>query len=50
MSSICAEPVPQQPGRFTPTLTAVLVTLALTLWLVVIPLEFVAHGRYGAIA
>jgi hypothetical protein len=49
MSSICADPVPQQPGRFTPTLTAMLVTIALTLWLVVIPLEFVAYERYGAI-
>jgi hypothetical protein len=45
MSTLCGETPYRQPGLTTQTITAVLAMIALSVWLVVIPLEFVAYER-----
>jgi hypothetical protein len=47
MSTYCGKTIRREPGLTTPTLTAVLAVIALSLWLVVIPLEITAFVGRG---
>jgi hypothetical protein len=47
MSTFCGETIWREPGLTAPTLTAVLTVIALSLWLVVIPLELLAFVGRG---